>query len=68
MNSKTKNLIKEKITSNEGRVTKEDFSYLEAIFPKNKIDKAIQTFFGISENLKQKVVLSGGNRLKVFFH
>jgi hypothetical protein len=68
MNFTTKNLIKEKITSNESRVTKEDFSYLEAIFPRNKIDKAIQTFFVISENLKQKAVLSGGNRLKVFFN
>ena len=68
MNCIKKNLIKEKITSNEGRVTKEDFSYLEAIFPKNKIDKAIQAFFVISENLKQKAVLSGGNRLKVFFN
>jgi hypothetical protein len=68
MNFITKNLIKEKITSNEGRVTKEDFSYLEAIFPKNKIDKAIQTFFVISENLKKKAILSGGNRLKVFFN
>ena len=68
MNYKKKNLIKEKISSNEGKVTKEDFSYLEAIFPKNKIDKAIQTFFVISENLKQKAVLSGGNRLKIFFN
>jgi hypothetical protein len=68
MNFITKNLIKEKITSNEGRVTKEDFSYLEAIFPKNKIDKAIRTFFVISENLKKKAILSGGNRLKVFFN
>jgi hypothetical protein len=68
MNFITKNLIKEKITSNEGRVTKEDFSYLEAIFPKNKIDKSNRTFFVISENLKQKAVLSGGNRLKVFFN
>jgi hypothetical protein len=64
----TKNLIKEKITSNEGRVTKEDFFYLEAIFPKGKIDKAVKTFFVISESLKQKAVLSGGNRLRIFFN
>ena len=67
MDSKTKNLIREKIITNQGKVILENSVYLEAAFSENKSDKAVKTFFIISEKLKQKAVLSGGNRLKVFF-
>ena len=68
MNTNTRNLIKEKIIANEGRITKEDSACLEAIFSENKVEKAVKTFFVISERLKQKAILSGGNRLKIFFY
>lgn len=66
MNTIIKNKIKEKIVANEGRIIKENFDYLEAIFSENKTEKAVKTFFIISEKLNQKAVLSGGNRLKIF--
>ncbi|MEJ2099595.1 MAG: hypothetical protein P8X68_06420 [Desulfobacterales bacterium] len=66
MNTNTRKLIKEKIIANEGQITKENSDYLEAIFSENKTEKAVKTFFIISEKLNQKAVLSGGNRLKIF--
>ena len=68
MNTIIKNKIKEKIVANEGRITKENSDYLEATFSENRVDKAVKTFFIISEKLKQKAVLTGGNRLRIFIY
>lgn len=68
MDTELKNLIKEKIIVNAGKVTQENAVYLEATFSKNKIDKAVKTFFDISKKLNKKAVLSGGNRLKIFLN
>ena len=68
MDTIIKDKIRKKIIANEGRITKENSNYLEAIFSENKTEKAVKTFFKISEKLNQKAVLSGGNRLKIFIY
>lgn len=61
-----KNDIIETIIANSGEVTRESTNLLEAVFPADKVDKAVHVYFKVIEDYKQKAVLSGGNKLAVY--
>jgi hypothetical protein len=61
-----KQKVLNKISENDGEIIYTDSSLIKAIFPENKIERAISTHFEISERLNQKSELYGGIRLTVF--
>jgi hypothetical protein len=61
-----KQKVLDKICENNGEIVYNDSSLIKAIFPENKIELAVQTYFEISERLHQRSELSGGTRLTVF--
>ena len=61
-----KQKVLNKIRENDGEIIYNDSSLIKAIFPENKIERAISTHFEISERLNQKSELHGGIRLTVF--
>lgn len=68
--NKETQLIKQvinKITENDGEIVYNRSSLIKAIFPENKIEQAVRTYFEITERHYQDAELSGGRRLTVFF-
>lgn len=61
-----KQKVVDKISENDGEIVRNDASLIKAIFPENRVEQAVRTYFEISERLNQKTELSGGTRLTVF--
>jgi hypothetical protein len=54
------------IRENDGEIISNDSSQIKAVFPENKVEMAVRTFFIIVDRLNHKAELFGGIRLVVF--
>lgn len=61
-----KKRIEKTIIANDGKIVKKELRYIEAFFPKQKIEQAVKVFFKLTDNLNQKAILHGGNHLFVY--
>jgi hypothetical protein len=62
-----KQKVLDKIGEYNGEIVSEDSSQIKAIFPENKMERAVRVYFEITEKFNQKAELSGGSRLTVFW-
>ena len=58
--------VLDRISENAGEIVYNDTSMIKAIFPENKMELAVRTYFAISDGLNHRAELSGGTRLTVF--
>jgi hypothetical protein len=58
--------VLDKISEYDGEIVYNDSSLINAIFPENKIEKAVRAYIEITDRFNQKAELSGGSRLTVF--
>ena len=61
-----KQKVLDTISENAGEIAYNDSSMIKAIFPENKMELAVRTYFEITDRLNQQAELSGGTRLTVF--
>ena len=64
--ARQKQKVLDKISENDGEIVRNEASLIKAIFPENRVEQAVRTYFESSESLNQKTELSGGTRLTVF--
>ena len=59
--------VLDRIIENDGEIVYKDSTLIKAIFPENKIEQAVKTYFEIVERFNKKAELYRGNRLTVFW-
>jgi hypothetical protein len=61
-----KKRIEKIILAHDGKVVKKELRYIEAFFPKQKIEQAVKVFVRVTDKFNQKAILYGGSRLFVY--